>query len=113
MVTILLAKPITGLLYPTLIDQAVHYIPIANLSAIVLVAAGIIQPAVLKFCKTSYQPIVQIIHLIAYIGLGTTMVQKFGLFGFCIAVLIANSVKVMMLLIIGHFSLRNNDEYKS
>lgn len=113
LITLLLAKPITGLLYPTLIDQAVCYIPIANLSAIILVAAGVIQPAVLKFCKTSYQPIVQIIHLIVYIGLGITMVQKFGLFGFCIAVLIANSIKVVMLLIIGHFSLRNNNEYKN
>ena len=108
-ISLLIAKPITGFLYPTLINDAVNYLPIANLSAIILVASSIVQPAVLKFCKTIYQPLIQITHFIAYIGLGLLFLNINGLMGFCVAALIANTIKLAMLLIIGHLSIKKNE----
>lgn len=107
--TFKLSGPITGLLYPTLIGSARNYLQIGNLSAILLAATSIVQPSVLKFCKTVYQPVIQMIHLAAYIGLGLLFLHQWGLMGFCIAALLANSIKLILLLIVGHLSLKRKE----
>ena len=108
--TFKLSEPITGFLYPTLIGGAKNFLQIGNLSAIVLAASSIVQPSVLKFCKTVYQPIIQTLHLAAYIGFGLLFLHQWGLMGFCVAALLANGIKLILLLIVGQFSL--NDKRK-
>lgn len=109
-IALILAKPVTRLLYPSLIESAIPYLTIANLSAILLVASSIIQPAVLRFCKVSFQLIIQIMHMAVYCVLGIILQKKFGLYGFCIAVACANAVKLVMLLMVGTITIGKNNE---
>lgn len=108
--TFKLSEPITGFLYPTLIDSSKNYLQVGNLAAIILAASSIVQPSVLKFCKTVYQPIIQIVHLAVYISLGLFFLHQWGLMGFCVAALLANTIKLILLMVIGHLSLQ--DSYK-
>lgn len=100
-----IATWITDSLYPTLITEAQPYIWIANLSSIILISCTLIQPAILKYADTKYQPIIQGIHIFLYFTLGGLFARAWGLFGFCVAALLANIIKFLMLFFVGLFTL--------
>ncbi|MEG0585805.1 MAG: hypothetical protein RR504_05400 [Christensenellaceae bacterium] len=103
------AKWVTGILYPTLVEGALPYIAIGNMAAIILVVASMLQPAVLKFCSTRWQPIIQGIHIALSFGLGLLLLIPYGLIGFCAAAVIANVVKLIMLFVVGLFTLKKKE----
>lgn len=97
----IIAPWFTGLLYPTLIKEAIPYILYANTAAIIGVAASIIQPSVLQFAPTYWQLVKEIVYGIIYIGLGFILLNTYGLLGFCMAAICANSFKLIILCVIG------------
>ena len=105
-VSLLLSKPITGFIYPTLIESAEPYLRIANLAAVITVTANMTQPAVLKFANTYWQIIIQSIYCICYLGFGIVGALHFHIRGFAMAALLAAIVRLLLLYFIGHFSLR-------
>ncbi|EKN62761.1 hypothetical protein P9E76_11795 [Schinkia azotoformans] len=103
-ISIYTSEWVTGLLYPSLIEEAKPYIIIANLAAIINVTGNITQPALLSFCKTSWQLVIQIIYGAAYLGLGVLGIKMGGLYGFCLAAIISNIIRLLLMYIIGTFS---------
>lgn len=97
----------TGLIYPTLIEQARPYLLLANLAAILNVAGNMTQPAVLKFAPTYWQLVVEGVYCAVYIGCGAAAARADGLRGFALAVLLAALVRLLMLYGVGHFALSN------
>lgn len=98
----------TGILYPTLIAGAIPYMTVGNLSAIILGVSIMMQPAVMKFCKAKWQPIIQGVNIAIAFGLGILWLKDYGLIGFCWASVLAGAIKVGMLLIVGIMSFRKD-----
>lgn len=105
-VSIFLSSWITGLLYPTVIEEARPYILLANLSVIINIAGNMTQPAILRFSKRSWQLVIQIIYGFTYITLGLYLLKSGGLYGFCIATVVANGIRLMTMYIIGTLNIK-------
>ncbi|MEF9989250.1 MAG: hypothetical protein RR716_01885 [Christensenellaceae bacterium] len=101
-----IAEWVTGILYPTLIQGAVPYIMVGNLAAIILGVSIMMQPAVMRFCNARWQPIIQGVNIALSLGLGVIWLQSYGLMGFCVATVVANLVKVIMMFVVGTISLK-------
>lgn len=99
--SIVFAPFFTKLLYPTIYTQARSYILIANLAATINVVCSLTQSSVLKFAPTWLQIVKEVIYGTTYIGVGCILLKSYGLLGFCIAAVIANSVKLIVLYIVG------------
>ena len=108
--SLLLGKTVTGWLFPKLIDDAAPYVFIANVSCAVAALVQIVQSAAIKYAKTYWQLVVQIVFFAVYFGTGIILIKFNGLRGFCIASLIANCTRMTMQIIIGHSALRGGRE---
>lgn len=97
---------ITKILYPTLYLQAKPYIFMANLGATISVVCSLTQAAVLKFAPTGLQLLKEGAYCIAYILICLLLVEDYGLWGFCVAAIVANGVKLIILYVIGEIYFR-------
>ena len=50
-ITLIVAKPIIGLLFPQWVEEVMHYIPVTTINVLLLALISIVSPFVLKFCK--------------------------------------------------------------
>ena len=103
LVSLFLAKWFTGLLYPTLIEEAAPYLVLANLALIIGAVANMTQPAILKFAPINWQIVIQIVYFIAYFVGGFFGAKHNGIWGFSIAALVASAARLILLYIIGEY----------
>lgn len=96
---------ITGILYPTIVDATVKYAVVANVASLIGALSNVLMPSLLKFSNISWQIFLQVLYALVYIGLGYLFANQNGLFGFCMATLLANALRLIALLIIGHISI--------
>lgn len=108
MASFFLAEPVTRFMYPDLTENALPYIRIANLAAIISIIANMTDPAILVGAKTYWQIIIQIVYCCVYLCLGIVLVSYFGLLGFSFATLSASIVRLAMLYIVGNISIRDS-----
>lgn len=92
---LLIGRPVTTALYPTIAEGAMPYFVVANLASILFVSGNLIHPLVLRFCDSRWQPILQGGYLVAYLGFGFTGASIAGLWGLCWAVLAANAIRCL------------------
>ena len=92
---------LTKLLYPKVYEQAMEIMIYANIAGILVVISNFIQPAILKFAPPKWQIIKEIVYGITYIGLGIILLNKYRLLGFCFANIIAVSLKIILMLVVG------------
>jgi len=102
----------TGLLYPSIIEQAKPYIMIANISSAIAASAQITRSAALKYAKIYWVMIIQVIYASTYLGFGYLGLMSDGLRGFSYAVLAANIIQILVLYIVCHISLSKTQENK-
>lgn len=100
----------TSVLYPTLLDQALRYLVIANMASLVGALSNIVSPAVLKYADVRWQLVIQVTYILIYFGLSILFLRSGGLYGFCIANLLVNTLRFMLYLLIGHVSIRRLEE---
>ena len=105
---LMLGRPITAIFYPTLIDQALPYLNLANLAAIIFFSSVMIYPAIIKFCNIRGQLILQGITVVIYILTSYILIKKFELIGFCYAMLITSTLNLIMLLAFGNYSINHS-----
>ena len=91
----------TKILYPTLFSQAKQFIFIANTAAVIGVLGNMLTPAILKFLHSSWQAIIALFYCTIYGVVGYYLARQSGLMGFCIAAIIANSIKCIILALLG------------
>lgn len=103
--SVIIGKPITRLLYPDYVDIAMKYMYIANLSSILLILSNTIQPTLLRYCNTIWQPIIQGSYILLYLIFGFLGMKINGLYGFCVSNLIVNALKNIQMIIIVHLSI--------
>lgn len=95
----------THLLYPTLYQQSLPYIFLANLGAVVNIAGNMAQPMILKACPTKYLIAIQMVYGAAYVLLSVCLLPVHGLMGFCVATILANLVRLLALYGLGLWKL--------
>lgn len=114
--TFIITIPITPIairiLYSDSYSLAEPYFNLANLASIIMIMGSLIQPVVLKFCPLWWQSIIQISYMTIYIVFGVILMLSNGLYGFCIIAIIANIVRLTLLITIGYYYifLKNNKE---
>lgn len=96
----LTARPILTILYRQHVDEAMKYMPLTSAIAMVTMLISVYYPFVLKFCDMKWQVVIDGTSLIVYIGLSILLFSWFGLYGFCVGVLGAFTVKLMVMVII-------------
>lgn len=111
-ITLFLAEPITGMLYPTIIEGAKPYIHIANLAAVITASTSLVQPTILKFCKLKWQIYIQLFHIITYITLSLVMVQLYGMIGFAYASVFVAVLKLSLICTIGTYTFSSKRDIK-
>lgn len=98
-------------LYPSYSNSIKEIFPIANASVIIFMLGNTLQPTLLKFCSSRWQPIIQIFYLVIYISLGLYSMKNFGLLGFCYSTLIVNILKILiMIFIVQNTLIKNNNQ---
>lgn len=103
---IFLSTYIIRILYPTIYDDVLEILVLANLAAILIASSVITQSIILRYCATFWQTVIQTIYGLIYIGGGVILIKQSGLIGFCVAATIAAVVKIFLIIIIGSLSLR-------
>ena len=97
---VILAKPVIGMLYPQWIETSMPYIRITTVTAMVSAASVVISPIVLRFCSMNWQIVLQGTCFVVYVVSSLLLLKYFGLMGFCFGGLIANTVLLMLMIII-------------
>ena len=101
----IVAPVVTRVLYPTIYTSAAPYIFAANLAATINVLCSLTQASVLKFAPTWVQIIKELAYGIVYIVCGYLFLNTYGLMGFCVAAIAANTIKLLVLYIIGSLAI--------
>lgn len=97
-ILLFIGPTIVGYLYPTLISQALPYMPIANLAALALILGNLTQPTLLTYCHSKVNLRIQIIYLCSYLVFGFTGMNFGKLMGFCIGLLVANILRYVLMI---------------
>lgn len=95
-VIFLLAIPVTRLFYPTLVDTAIPYFLVSNAAILMGIAYGIIGLPMLVYAPTYWQFVLNSFQLIVYFSLALVLSDKAGLRGFCYAMLISNTLRILI-----------------
>lgn len=105
-ICILISKPCLMWLYPDLAQEALRYIKVVTLTAVVTAYISLLSPLLLKFCNINWQIIISIISLTSYMIIAVQLSKLYGLYGFAIGGLLANIVKLILMFIIYTITMR-------
>lgn len=97
-VCLMISRPILGYLYPTIVDEAMKYVPVTLAGAVIGVQNTMISPVVLKFCKIQRQIAISIVNLIGYIFIAMIFLKLWGLMGFCVGMGMTQLLKYIVYL---------------
>lgn len=107
LLVLLLNEPVLSLLYPTLFSASLPYCGLASLAAIVQIVGNVFQPTTLVVCSSRVQPVIQAIYLTMFITLGLGLSVGYGLWGFCIASVVANTARAIIMFAITFVFAKN------
>lgn len=96
---IAISNPLLHYLYPQFYKESLSYIPITTTIAMVNMVYSFLNPVILKFCKISWQMIVNSSAILLYCFLAVTATTRFGLLGFCLSSLVISILKVVILIL--------------
>ncbi|QSS99779.1 hypothetical protein IMZ31_17210 [Pontibacillus sp. ALD_SL1] len=97
-IIIFISEPILNLLYPKWAQSSLDLIYITTATAIMGVISSIIHPFLLTFQHINWQLFINAINLIVYIICIMVFYNLYDLIGFCIGMLIASVIKILIML---------------
>lgn len=98
-VSLLLARPVIGLLFPQWIEKVMDIIPLTTVTVMLGILASILNPFVLKYCKMQWQIGINTIASIVYFGSALLLWNYMGLKGFCIGTIIGALTKLLIIVV--------------
>lgn len=99
-ICILASKPILQILYPQYVIEAMKYILITTAIAAVCAITSAVNPFVMRFCSMKWQLVTSVGTVVFYLSICLYLLKLYGLYGFCIGVLISNVFKLLLRLVI-------------
>lgn len=103
LLSIVIAPAFTKVFYSNMYKEAIEIMVYANIASILIALSNTIQPAVLKLVPMKWQVLKEILYGSIYIMLGLFMLTNYGLIGFCLANIISNLIRIIILLILGTY----------
>lgn len=107
-VTMIISRPVIGLLFPQWVDQVMIYMPVTTVTVLLLALISIVQPFVLKFCEMKWQIVINAVSVAVYFISALALWFLWGLMGFCIGTVIGAAVKLIIMLCIYYKNKENN-----
>lgn len=104
---IIISEPLLTIIYPQYVTEALKYIQITTLSIILTIVSNVINSVLLKFCNAKWQLLINIIYMAVYISASMGLLILYGLLGFCIGILIASFIKLILTIVVYYI----NDRY--
>lgn len=98
--TILISPFLLHFLYPAWAAKSMELIYITSATAILEVMSSVMHPFILRFNNINWQLFINGSHLVVYIISTLSFFYVYGLFGFCIGILIASIYKLLLMVII-------------
>jgi O-antigen/teichoic acid export membrane protein len=99
-VTVLISPPLLYFLYSNWAKESIELIYITSASAIFGVLSSVIHPFILRFNNINWQLFISGTNVVTYILCTVLFFNHYGLFGFCVGVLIANILKLILMIAI-------------
>lgn len=99
-ICIVCSGPVLDMLYPQWAEESMKYIYITTATAIVGMVSSVMNPVILKFCSLNWQVAINGINFVVYIVVTLIFLSIWGLYGFCIGILIANLVKLFLIILV-------------
>lgn len=106
--TILISHPLLYFLYPNWAAESLKLIYITTASAIIGVMSSLLQPFNLRYNNINWQLLISGTNVVVYIISVFMFYNLYGLIGFCIGVLVANSYKLVLMITIFIFNNRQD-----
>ncbi len=90
-------------IYPQYVEEAWKYIHITTISIIFTLISNILNPILLKFRKTIWQIVINSVYMGVYIVASVLFLRLYGLMGFCVGILVASIVKLVLTILFYYF----------
>jgi O-antigen/teichoic acid export membrane protein len=103
-ICIVISKPLLSIIYPQWINDSMKYIYITTLTAVISSMCSLISPIIIKFCNINWQIIINLISFIIYLVFSILLFKIYDLYGFCLGILIANVIKLIIMIGIYFFN---------
>lgn len=97
-IVVLISKYLLIYLYPQFYNQAMELIPFTTGATLLYVFISVLNPLILRIFPMKWQVIINGSNALLYIVLTLFGLKYFGLVGFCIAIMIANLLKICQML---------------
>lgn len=110
---VFISKPVLMIIYPQYANEAIKYIYITTAAIVLSIIANVINPILLRFMKAKWQVLINGVFIFIYISLSIVMLKLYGLYGFCIGILIANAVKLLLMIMIYYINNYNSKVNKT
>lgn len=95
---IVISKPLIGFLYPQWAVQSLQYVPMTALNGVLHMLNVMINVFALKLCSSKWQVVKSGIYLVAYMLLSFTLLNWYGLMGFCVGNVLASVFELVFLI---------------
>lgn len=105
--TLLIARPVIGLLFPQWLDEVMEIVPLTTITVMLTILVTILQPFVLRFCRLEWQIAISSCGLVVYFFCAIGLWKYMGLKGFCIGTIIGVFVKLIIMITVYYKSLNN------
>ena len=109
LVGILLAPWLTGILYPTLIGDALPYIAFASLGSLIQNSTNLLMPIIMAVTSSRTILISQVIYFLIYLIVAYTGAKTNGLMGFCVSTMIIGVIKTVMYFLFGYIAVKRHE----
>lgn len=106
--TMLISRPVIGILFPQWIDEVMLYLPITTIAIVIQTLNSFLNPFVLKFYDIKWQIVINLTSLGVYFIGAVTLWNLMGMIGFCIGTVIGQLSKTFIMLAL-HFFGKKSD----
>lgn len=103
-ISILISEPILKFLYPNWANESLNLIYITTATTIFGVMSSVIHPIVLRFNNVNWQLLISGSNLVVSVIAVILLFNMFGLYGFCLGLLVANVIKLLIMISIFIFN---------
>lgn len=105
-------KYITRFMYPTIFDDAIPFLLLASIGVILMSIGGFNTTTIIALAPAYWQTVIPAFKLVIYFIIGFISVYYWGMFGFCVGIIITNIIAILVTFFIGlyYVSKENNCE---
>jgi len=96
-ICIIISPRFLSFLYPAFAGDAIRYIYITTLTAVINVICTFLNPVILSFYNLNWQIIINVISIAIYLLLSILLLMSYGLMGFCIGALVSSAARFLLM----------------